>query len=86
MVKIVAKMMPERFCNRLGKGKMAQSDVAALAARLRDAYNRFKADDPQTLELFTNDIVYRDPSFTVTMGTRTNFPSNSGSGMSLDGK
>jgi ketosteroid isomerase-like protein len=35
----------------------------ALAKKLRDAYNNFEADQPQTLDLFTDDIVYRDPRF-----------------------
>ena len=42
---------------------MAESNAAALAEKLRDAYNNFEADHPQTLDLFTEDIVYRDPRF-----------------------
>ena len=42
---------------------MAEISAVALAERLRDAYNAFEADHPQTLDLFTDDIVYRDPRF-----------------------
>jgi ketosteroid isomerase-like protein len=42
---------------------MSEPTVAELAKRLRDAYNNFEADQPQTLDLFTDDIVYRDPRF-----------------------
>ena len=42
---------------------MSDANAAELAQRLRDAYNNFEADQPQTLDLFTDDIVYRDPRF-----------------------
>jgi ketosteroid isomerase-like protein len=47
---------------------MQESMAATLAKRLRDAYNNFEADQPQTLELFTDDIVYRDPRFPAYRG------------------
>ena len=42
---------------------MSESPAVVLAKKLRDAYNNFEADKPQTLDLFTDDIVYRDPRF-----------------------
>ncbi|GAB4340882.1 MAG: hypothetical protein Kow0099_17100 [Candidatus Abyssubacteria bacterium] len=42
---------------------MKESLAMTLAKKLRDAYNNFEADRPETLELFTDDIVYRDPRF-----------------------
>ena len=42
---------------------MSEPTAAELAERLREAYNNFEADQPQTLDLFTDDIVYRDPRF-----------------------
>lgn len=42
---------------------MSESQAADLAKKLRDAYNSFAADNPETLDLFTDDIVYRDPRF-----------------------
>ena len=42
---------------------MSEPTAAELAEKLRDAYNNFEADAPQTLELFTDDVVYRDPRF-----------------------
>ncbi|RJP25158.1 MAG: nuclear transport factor 2 family protein [Candidatus Abyssobacteria bacterium SURF_5] len=37
--------------------------AAALAEKLRDAYNNFAADEPETLDLFSQDVVYTDPRF-----------------------
>jgi ketosteroid isomerase-like protein len=42
---------------------MTEPLAVALAKTLRDAYNNFEADQPQTLNLFTDDIVYCDPRF-----------------------
>ncbi len=42
---------------------MSELTAAELAKKLRDAYNNFAADQPQTLDLFTDDIVYKDPRF-----------------------
>ncbi len=42
---------------------MSEPSAAELAKKLRDAYNNFEADQPQTLDLFTDDVVYRDPRF-----------------------
>lgn len=42
---------------------MSEPLPVVLAKKLRDAYNNFEADQPQTLDLFTDDIVYRDPRF-----------------------
>jgi len=42
---------------------MSEPTAAELARMLRDAYNSFKADAPETLELFTDDVVYCDPRF-----------------------
>ena len=42
---------------------MSQPSAADLAKKVRDAYNNFEADAPETLELFTDDVVYRDPRF-----------------------
>jgi ketosteroid isomerase-like protein len=42
---------------------MPESLAAELAKKLRDAYNNFEADQPQTLDLFTDDVSYRDPRF-----------------------
>lgn len=42
---------------------MPESLPAVLAKKLRDAYNNFEADQPQTLDLFTDDVVYCDPRF-----------------------
>jgi ketosteroid isomerase-like protein len=42
---------------------MPESLAADLAQKLRDAYNNFEADHPQTLALFTDDVYYRDPRF-----------------------
>lgn len=42
---------------------MLENVAAVLAKKLRDAYNNFEADQPQTLDLFTDDVVYRDPRF-----------------------
>jgi len=42
---------------------MSESLAAELAKKLRDAYNNFEADQPQTLDLFTDDVYYRDPRF-----------------------
>ncbi len=42
---------------------MAQPTAVELAEKLREAYNAFKADDPATLELFTDDVSYTDPRF-----------------------
>jgi ketosteroid isomerase-like protein len=42
---------------------MMESTVVSLAKKLRDTYNRFEADQPQTLDLFTEDITYTDPRF-----------------------
>lgn len=42
---------------------MAESLAAELAKKLRDAYNNFEADKPQTLDLFTDDVYYCDPRF-----------------------
>lgn len=40
-----------------------ESAAAVLAKKLRDAYNNFEADQPHTLDLFTDDVVYTDPRF-----------------------
>ncbi|MBI4831004.1 MAG: nuclear transport factor 2 family protein [Candidatus Lindowbacteria bacterium] len=42
---------------------MPKPPVVELAEKLRDAYNNFKADQPQTLDLFSDDVFYRDPRF-----------------------
>ena len=42
---------------------MSELTAAELAKKLSDAYNNFAADQPQTLDLFTDDIVYKDPRF-----------------------
>ena len=42
---------------------MPESPAVELAEKLRDAYNSFEADQPQTLDLFTDDISYKDPRF-----------------------
>lgn len=42
---------------------MPEPLAVELAKKLRDAYNDFRADQPETLELFTDDVVYRDPRF-----------------------
>jgi ketosteroid isomerase-like protein len=42
---------------------MSEPLAVELAKKLRDAYNNFEADQPQTLDLFTDDIVYWDPRF-----------------------
>lgn len=42
---------------------MSKSSAVEVAQKLRDAYNSFEADTPQTLDLFTDDVVYRDPRF-----------------------
>ena len=42
---------------------MSKSLAVELAEKLRDAYNNFEADKPQTLDLFTDDVYYRDPRF-----------------------
>jgi ketosteroid isomerase-like protein len=40
-----------------------ETTTVELAERLRRAYNNFLADNPQTLELFTEDVSYTDPRF-----------------------
>jgi ketosteroid isomerase-like protein len=47
---------------------MSESIAAELAEKLRAAYNNFEADAPSTLELFTDDVVYRDPRFPAYVG------------------
>jgi len=47
---------------------MSESTAVALAKKLRDAYNSFEADQPGTLDLFTDDIMYRDPRFPAFRG------------------
>ena len=47
---------------------MSESPAVELAKKLRDAYNNFEADQPRTLDLFTDDIVYRDPRFPAFRG------------------
>jgi len=42
---------------------MSDPLAVEMAKKLRDAYNNFEADKPQTLDLFTDDIWYRDPRF-----------------------
>lgn len=42
---------------------MMESVAAILAKKLRDAYNNFEADQPQTLDLFAEEVVYTDPRF-----------------------
>ncbi|RJP64086.1 MAG: nuclear transport factor 2 family protein [Candidatus Abyssobacteria bacterium SURF_17] len=47
---------------------MPEPLVVQLAKQLRDAYNSYLADQPQTLGLFTDDVVYRDPRFPAFRG------------------
>lgn len=42
---------------------MSDPLAVELAKKLRDAYNKFEADQPETFDLFTDDIWYRDPRF-----------------------
>jgi ketosteroid isomerase-like protein len=42
---------------------MSESSAVELAKKLREAYNNFDADKPETLDMFTDDVVYRDPRF-----------------------
>jgi ketosteroid isomerase-like protein len=47
---------------------MTESQAVALAEKFRDAVNRFEADRPETLELFTDDIFYRESRFPAFRG------------------
>jgi ketosteroid isomerase-like protein len=42
---------------------MSKPLAVELAEKLRNAYNAFEADQPHTLDLFTDDISYKDPRF-----------------------
>lgn len=47
---------------------MSESSAAEMAEKLRAAFNNFEADNPETLDLFTDDVVYRDPRFAAFEG------------------
>ncbi|NQU07724.1 MAG: nuclear transport factor 2 family protein [Candidatus Abyssubacteria bacterium] len=47
---------------------MTESQATTLAERFRAAVNRFEADQPETLEFFTDDIVYSEPRFPAFRG------------------
>jgi ketosteroid isomerase-like protein len=47
---------------------MAESQAVALTETFRDAVNRFEADQPETLELFTDDIFYHESRFPAFRG------------------
>jgi ketosteroid isomerase-like protein len=47
---------------------MSEPQVVALAKQYRDAYNNFEADEPKTLELFADDVVYHECRFPTFQG------------------
>jgi len=47
---------------------MTESQVFTLAEKFRAAVNRFDADRPETLEIFTDDVVYSESRFPVFRG------------------
>jgi ketosteroid isomerase-like protein len=47
---------------------MTESQAIALAERYRVAVNSFEADRPETLEIFTDDIVYHESRFPAFRG------------------
>jgi ketosteroid isomerase-like protein len=47
---------------------MTEPQAVVLAKKFRDAYNDFEVDRPETLELFTDDIVYHECRFATFQG------------------
>ena len=47
---------------------MSEPQAITLAERFRVAVNSFEADQPETLESFTDDIVYRESRFPAFRG------------------
>jgi len=47
---------------------MTEPQAVALAKKFRDAYNDFEADQPETLEFFTDDVVYSESRFPAFRG------------------
>jgi ketosteroid isomerase-like protein len=47
---------------------MTESLAITLAERYRAAVNKFEADQPETLEIFTDDIVYHESRFPAFRG------------------
>jgi len=47
---------------------MTEPQAVALAKKFRDAYNDFEVDQPETLELFTDDVIYHECRFPTFRG------------------